>query len=129
MCLRMSVYLIYSLKDGQGVKLVTHPRLVPRSKNGWSCTSNPPIRLHGVVRGAQEGQLKGRGRRRQHIKILFGLIIFSLIARKRIRSTSDKDHVSNIRNMFITYILFNEETEINVLAHTLGFACNLFIRL
>jgi hypothetical protein len=25
------------------------PCLVPSSKNGWSCTSTPPIRLHGVV--------------------------------------------------------------------------------
>jgi hypothetical protein len=31
------------------VKLTTHLRLVPRSKNGWSCTSTHPIRLHGVV--------------------------------------------------------------------------------
>jgi len=29
--------------------LTTHLRLVPRSKDGWSCTSTPPIRLHGVV--------------------------------------------------------------------------------
>jgi hypothetical protein len=27
----------------------THLRLVPRSKNEWSYTSTPPIRLHGVV--------------------------------------------------------------------------------
>jgi hypothetical protein len=26
-----------------------HLHLVPRSKNAWSCTSTPPIRLHGVV--------------------------------------------------------------------------------
>jgi hypothetical protein len=32
-----------------GVKLTTHLRLVPRSKNVWSCISIPPIRLHGVV--------------------------------------------------------------------------------
>jgi hypothetical protein len=31
------------------VKLTTHLRPVQRSKNGWSCTSTPPIRLHGVV--------------------------------------------------------------------------------
>jgi hypothetical protein len=31
------------------VKLTTHLRLVPRSKDGWSCTSTPSIRLHGVV--------------------------------------------------------------------------------
>jgi hypothetical protein len=31
------------------VKLTTHLRLVQRSKNVWSCTSTPPIRLHGVV--------------------------------------------------------------------------------
>jgi hypothetical protein len=31
------------------VKLTAHLRLVSRSKNGWSCTSTPPIRLHGVV--------------------------------------------------------------------------------
>jgi hypothetical protein len=31
------------------VKLTTHLCLVPRSKNGWSCTSTLPIRLHGVV--------------------------------------------------------------------------------
>jgi hypothetical protein len=27
----------------------TYLRLVPRSKNEWSYTSTPPIRLHGVV--------------------------------------------------------------------------------
>jgi len=31
------------------VKLTTHLHLVPRSKNEWSYTSTPPIRLHGVV--------------------------------------------------------------------------------
>jgi hypothetical protein len=31
------------------VKLTTHLRLVPRSKNGWSCTSTPPMRLQRVV--------------------------------------------------------------------------------
>jgi hypothetical protein len=33
----------------RGVKLTTHLRLVSRSNNGWSCTSTPPMRLHGVV--------------------------------------------------------------------------------
>jgi len=33
----------------RGVKLTTHLRLVSRLKNGWGCTSTPPIRLHGVV--------------------------------------------------------------------------------
>jgi len=36
-------------KNKWGVKLTTHLRLVPRSKNGWSCAPTPPIRLHGVV--------------------------------------------------------------------------------
>jgi hypothetical protein len=31
------------------VKLTTHLHLVPRSRNAWSYTSIPPIRLHGVV--------------------------------------------------------------------------------
>jgi hypothetical protein len=31
------------------VKLTTYLHLVPRSKNGWSYNSTPPIRLHGVV--------------------------------------------------------------------------------
>jgi len=31
------------------VKLITHLQLVPRSENAWSCTSTPPILLHGVV--------------------------------------------------------------------------------
>jgi hypothetical protein len=31
------------------VKLTTHLLLVPRSKNAWSYTSTPPVRLHGVV--------------------------------------------------------------------------------
>jgi hypothetical protein len=31
------------------VKLTTHLHLVPRSKNEWSYTSTPLIRLHGVV--------------------------------------------------------------------------------
>jgi hypothetical protein len=29
-----------------------HSPLVPRSKNGWNCTSTPPIRIHGVLRGS-----------------------------------------------------------------------------
>jgi hypothetical protein len=36
-------------KSGRGVKLATHLHLVPRSKNEWSYTSTPPIRLHSVV--------------------------------------------------------------------------------
>jgi hypothetical protein len=31
------------------MKLTTHLHLLPRSKNEWSYTSTPPIRLHGVV--------------------------------------------------------------------------------
>jgi hypothetical protein len=31
------------------VKLTIHLHLVPRSKNAWSCTSTPLVRLHGVV--------------------------------------------------------------------------------
>jgi hypothetical protein len=31
------------------MKLTTHLHLVPRSKNAWSYTSTPPLRLHGVV--------------------------------------------------------------------------------
>jgi hypothetical protein len=33
----------------RGVKLTTHLQPVLRSKNAWSYTSTPPIRLHGVV--------------------------------------------------------------------------------
>jgi hypothetical protein len=36
-------------KEARGVKLTTHLHLVPRSKNEWSYTSIPPIRLHGMV--------------------------------------------------------------------------------
>jgi hypothetical protein len=36
-------------KAAGGVKLTTHLYLEPRSKNAWSYTSTPPIRLHGVV--------------------------------------------------------------------------------
>jgi hypothetical protein len=32
-------------KAAGGVKLTTHPHLLPRSKNAWSYTSTPPIRL------------------------------------------------------------------------------------
>jgi hypothetical protein len=39
------------------VKLTTHLLLVPRSKNGWSCTSTPSICLHGVVLGGAQRQL------------------------------------------------------------------------
>jgi len=35
--------------SGRGVKLTTHLHLLPRSKNGWSYTSTPIIRLHGMV--------------------------------------------------------------------------------
>jgi hypothetical protein len=31
------------------MKLTTHLHLVPRTKNAWSYTSTPPIRLNGVV--------------------------------------------------------------------------------
>jgi len=33
----------------RGVKLTTRPHLVTRSKNAWSYTVTPPVRLHGVV--------------------------------------------------------------------------------
>jgi hypothetical protein len=33
----------------RNVKLTTHLHLVPRSKNEWSYTFTPPIRLHDVV--------------------------------------------------------------------------------
>jgi len=36
------------------VKLTTH-HLVPRSKNEWSYTPTPPIRLHGVVLSLSTG--------------------------------------------------------------------------
>jgi hypothetical protein len=36
-------------QSDRGVKLTTHLHLVPRSKDAWSYTSTPPIRLHGVV--------------------------------------------------------------------------------
>jgi hypothetical protein len=44
---RLPVVINYFVKTG--VKLTTHLHLVPRSKNAWSYTYTPPIRLHGVV--------------------------------------------------------------------------------
>jgi hypothetical protein len=41
--------------SGRGVKLTIHLHLVPRSKNEWSYTSTPPIRLHGVVFSSSTG--------------------------------------------------------------------------
>jgi hypothetical protein len=41
----------------RGVKLTTHIRLGMRSKNGWSCTSTPPIPLHGVVLRGSTGTI------------------------------------------------------------------------
>jgi hypothetical protein len=35
--------------SSQGMKLTTHFHLVLRSKNVWSCTSTPPVCLHGVI--------------------------------------------------------------------------------
>jgi hypothetical protein len=35
-------------KRGRGVKLTTHPHLVPRSRMSRSYTSSPPKRHHGV---------------------------------------------------------------------------------
>jgi hypothetical protein len=35
-------------KRGQGVTLITHPHLVPRSRMSRSYTSSPPKRHHGV---------------------------------------------------------------------------------
>jgi len=35
--------------SGWGAKLTTHLHLVPRSKNAWSYTSTPQVRLHGMV--------------------------------------------------------------------------------
>jgi hypothetical protein len=43
--------------SGRGVKLIIHLHLVPRSKNDWSYTFTPPIRLHGVVLSKAQGQL------------------------------------------------------------------------
>jgi hypothetical protein len=39
------------------VKLTTHIHLVPRSKNAWSYTSTPPIRLHELLLSEVQGQL------------------------------------------------------------------------
>jgi len=36
-------------QSGRNVKLTVHLHLVPKSKNAYSYTSTPPIRLHGVV--------------------------------------------------------------------------------
>jgi hypothetical protein len=44
-------------QSGRDVKLTTHLLLVPRSKNAWSYTSTPPIRLPGVVVSQAQGQL------------------------------------------------------------------------
>jgi hypothetical protein len=38
-----------SYPSGRAVKLTTHLHLVPRSKNAWSYTATPPIRLYGIV--------------------------------------------------------------------------------
>jgi hypothetical protein len=44
-----SNYESINILDGRGVRLTTDLHLVPRSKNEWSYTSTPPIRLHDVV--------------------------------------------------------------------------------
>jgi hypothetical protein len=36
------------VKRGRGMTLTTHPHLVPRLSMSRSCTSSPPMRLHGV---------------------------------------------------------------------------------
>jgi hypothetical protein len=36
------------VKCGQGMTLTTHPHLVPRLSMSRSCTSSPPVRLHGM---------------------------------------------------------------------------------
>jgi hypothetical protein len=36
-------------QNDRGVKLTTYLHLVPRSKNEWSYTSTPPVRLNGVM--------------------------------------------------------------------------------
>jgi hypothetical protein len=36
------------VKPGRGVKLTTHPHIVPRLRMCRSYTSSPPMRLHGV---------------------------------------------------------------------------------
>jgi hypothetical protein len=40
---------------GRVVGLATYLRLVPRSEDAWSCSSIPPMRLHGVVIGWARG--------------------------------------------------------------------------
>jgi len=42
-------YSVGTRGSSLGVKLTIHLRLEPRSKNAWSYTFTPPIRLHGVV--------------------------------------------------------------------------------
>jgi len=37
--------------------MTTHLHLVPRSKDAWSYTSTPPIRLHGVILSQAHEQL------------------------------------------------------------------------
>jgi len=51
--------LCFLLSSGRGTKLTTHLHLVARSKNEWSCTFTPSVRLHGVVLSwrKSEGQL------------------------------------------------------------------------
>jgi hypothetical protein len=44
-------------QSGRGMNLTTHPHLVPKSKNEWSYTVIPLIRLHGVVLSEAQGQL------------------------------------------------------------------------
>jgi hypothetical protein len=53
----VEVYVPFILVSCRGVKLTTHPHLVPRSKNAWNYTSTPPVRLHGVVLSWAQGQL------------------------------------------------------------------------
>jgi hypothetical protein len=38
-------------QSGRDVKLTTNLHIVPSSKDAWSYTSTPPIRLHGAVLG------------------------------------------------------------------------------
>jgi hypothetical protein len=55
-CTLHQIFLRWSYQGGWSIKLTTHRRIVLRSKNAWSYTSTPSIRLHGVVLRAQ-GQL------------------------------------------------------------------------
>jgi hypothetical protein len=51
--------LSLGVKNGRGVKLITHLHLVPRSKNAWSYTStstSTPILLHGVMLSLKKAQ-------------------------------------------------------------------------